>query len=150
MAVLQPVEPHFLLGYTNLAFQLFLIQSRISKYLAKPFSKGVFHLDMQMTYSVFFTVGSQESYRLWFCKISNIIWKTCRTQTGWEGQQRVHRTMSLLTRAVRDIAEYLGKNTVWGTSGSLNLPGSYHGTSATPQNPDWKLGQDATPQFQSG
>lgn len=96
---------------------------------------------MQMTYSVFFTV---ESYRLWFCKISNMVWKSCRTQTGWEGQQRVQRTMSSPTRAARDTAQDLGKKPAWGTWGSLNLPGI---PSATPQHPHWEPGQNTTPHF---
>lgn len=114
-------------GIHKPGFPLLLIHTGISKHLTKPFFKGVFHLDMQMTCSVFSTVESQESYRLWFCKISNIIWKSCRTQTGWEGQQRLHRTMSFPTRAARDIAQYLGKKPAWGISGS------YHSTSATPK-----------------
>lgn len=52
------------------------------------------------------------------------MWKSCTTQTGWEGQQRVHRTINFLKRATRDIAQCLGKKPAYGASGSLNLPGS--------------------------
>lgn len=112
-------------------FPLLLLHTGILKHLTKPFSKGVFHLDTQMTCSVFSIVETQESYRLWFCKISNIIWKSCRTQTGWEGQQRLHRTMSFPTRAARDIAQYLGKKSAWD---QWELPQHLCYT----QNPDWK------------